>query len=125
MERKRLSHPISIVIHMTLAEILDADETAARPLGADLEVAMGLFAKELDDLDVSQLGDAVRRTAELRSKLDAVEIGLVDRIDRSGEFLVDGYRHPTAWIKEECRLRHVRRVLQGRRLFRTTGRPGS
>lgn len=82
-------------------------------VGVELEGAIGRFAKELDGLVGLALGDAVRRTAELRAQLEAVEVELVGAFDRSMEWSLDGFRHPTSWLKTECR---VPRAVAGKKV---------
>ena len=101
---------------MSLVEILGNERAGVRAsdcdaelgsgcvVGVGLEAAIGRFVQELGDLDDTELGDAVRRVATLGSMLDAVEVALVGRFDRSHAWSRDGYRHPTSWVRAECRL---------------------
>lgn len=74
------------------------------PIGADIETALRLLAKEVSELVPAQLGDAVERITALESMLAAVKLDAVAAFDASMEWSVEGFRHPSGWIKDRCRV---------------------
>ena len=104
---------------MSLTDFVPEGPGEEPVLGADFGEVIGHLRKELRGLLPHELGDAVEQLQLFRSMLDSVMLEAVNSFGRSQEWLADGYRYPTAWVKDRCRLpKHeaARQVRLGRRL---------
>jgi hypothetical protein len=92
------------------------DESGAAPsavFGDELDSAIVRFAKEAAGLGDGEAADAVVRVAGLRSMLEAVEIAVVGHLDESRAFVDEGFRNPSGFLRQECR---VPKGVAGRRV---------
>jgi hypothetical protein len=78
--------------------------SALRAAVDQLNVAIGVYAGSLKDLEGDELGEGLIAGRESIDRLEAAFAAGLHRFDRSGEYRVDGALSAIAWLRWKCRL---------------------
>src|ERR671936_2451005 len=78
--------------------------SALRAAVDQLNVAIGVYAGSLKDLEGDELGEGLIAGRESIDRLEAAFAAGLHRLDRLGEYRVDGALSAIAWLRWKCRL---------------------